>query len=36
MVYTQNGWKIEREYSDWIKLPEKYDRSKLWYIKLEE
>ncbi|MCR5105112.1 MAG: hypothetical protein K6B68_11810 [Eubacterium sp.] len=36
MVYDSNGWRIEREYQDWIKLPEKYDRSKLWYIKQNE
>lgn len=36
MVYDSNGWRIEREYQDWIKLPEKYDRSKLWYIKQSE
>ena len=36
MVYDSNGWRIEREYQDWIKLPESYDRSKLWYIKQSE
>ena len=36
MVYDSNGWMIEREYQDWIKLPESYDRSKLWYIKQSE
>lgn len=36
MVYDSNGWRIEREYQDWIKLPEEYDRSKLWYIKQNE
>ena len=36
MVYTPNGWRIDREDGDWIKLPEKYDRSRLWYIKLDE
>ena len=36
MVYKPNGWRIEREYGDWIKLPEEYDRSRLWYIKQEE
>lgn len=36
MVYTPNGWKIEKEYADWIKLPEEYDRSRLWYIRQEE
>lgn len=36
MVYKPNGWRIEREHGDWIKLPEEYDRSRLWYIKQEE
>ena len=36
MVYDSNGWRIEREYQEWIKLPESYDRSKLWYIKQSE
>ena len=36
MVYKPNGWRIEREHGEWIKLPEEYDRSRLWYIKQEE
>ena len=36
MVCNPEGWKIEKDQGDWIKLPEKYDRSKLWYIKQEE
>jgi hypothetical protein len=36
MVYKPEGWRIQRDYVDWIKLPEKYDRSKLWYIEQEE
>ena len=36
MVYKPEGWRIQRDRVDWIKLPEKYDRSKLWYIKQKE
>ena len=36
MVYKPEGWRIQRDRVDWIKLPEKYDRSKLWYIKQTE
>lgn len=36
MVCQKSGWKIQKDYDDWIKLPEKYDRSKLWYIKQDE
>ena len=33
MVYKPEGWRVQKDYADWIKLPEKYDRSKLWYIR---
>ena len=36
MVYKPEGWRIQKDDVDWIKLPEKYDRSKLWYIKQED
>lgn len=36
MVYKPEGWRVQKDYADWIKLPEKYDRSKLWYIRQEE
>lgn len=36
MVYQPNGWRIQRDDVDWIKLPEKYDRSRLWYIESKE
>jgi hypothetical protein len=35
MVYEPEGWRIQKDDVDWIKLPEKYDRSMLWYIKQE-
>lgn len=35
MVYNSDGWRIQKDDADWIKLPEKYDRSRLWYIKQE-
>lgn len=36
MVYKPEGWRIQKDDVDWIKLPEKYDRSRLWYIEPEE
>lgn len=32
MEYESDGWYIEESRSSWIKLPDPYDKSKLWHI----
>ena len=32
MEYESDGWYIEESRSSWIKLPDSYDKSKLWHI----
>lgn len=32
MEHDSDGWWIEASYGNWIKLPDKYDSTNLWYI----
>ena len=36
MEYEPTGWYIEKGYSDWIQLPDKYDTSTLWHIEIDD
>ena len=32
MEHDDDGWYIEKDHGEWIKLPDKYGTDGLWYI----